>query len=667
MKNPLTAPSIPLVCLVATLYHTTAKSEETESQETKSEVERMSVSGTRVQKTEAEEVSKIEIRAEEAELVAPSGDVAQVPKLFPGTVARPQDSEVSIRGSDKNDTLYFIDDLQAPNLFEPISGTSVIPSKAIDTLTFVPGNFDSEYGNSTAGVIKLETRGEAIVEPYSEFRLNTPIYVSAYHEQALGQNSSMIASARKSILEPFVNAAPLDEGTVLLPYFQDAYLQHFYGDDKISIKSRYVHSRSGAEVKVFTDRSQETDGTSEFNFANGYDLFGFDIQTSIGSANVEVDPYFSSSGTEFSVGDIFFNIDVNTITVPIRSQIQLADRINLYLGVQTIYRDFVLDAQVPDTTQQGPFSDPETAPKIALNVDASQREDAAWASFEFGVGRFILTPSFRLFSQTNIDKGGVDPRFVGRVFLTDTQTAKFGVGRYSQSPGPEQLDPDYGNENLGWIRSTHYSVGLESIVSNYWTSDFQIFYKEWDDDILDDPVNRFIADTTRNSQGLEWFFRYGDGSDLFGWLSYTYSETKEIRGEGAKEIFSDTDSTHVLHLVANYKLSPTFQLGGRFKHQTGYVYTPIDTVWYQANVDTYLPEENPELVNSERVPDTTSVSVFAQQTFEYTSWDLVLRYGFEEYQFRKSSPNIQYNYDYTKKEYTAGLPVIPFIEVRAIL
>ena len=49
---------------------------------TEEKIERMSVTGSRIQKTGADEVSKIEISREEAELVAPSGDVAQVPNCF---------------------------------------------------------------------------------------------------------------------------------------------------------------------------------------------------------------------------------------------------------------------------------------------------------------------------------------------------------------------------------------------------------------------------------------------------------------------------------------------------------------------------------------------------------------------------------------------------------
>ena len=630
------------------------------------QVERIPVTGTRLQKTEAEEATKIEISGEQAGLVAPGGDIAQVPKLFPGTLARPLESEVSIRGSENGDTLYYIDDLQAPNLFEPISGTSVVPNKAIDNLKYSAGNFDSEYGNASGGVIKLSTRDEDILDPYTELRLNVPIYTSAYHEQALGDDSTMILSMRKSLLEAFVPLVMQEEGQVIVPYFQDAYLQHFYGGDDLSVKTRYVHNRSGAEVKVFTDRSLSTDGTSSINFATGYDLFGSDIVYSLSSTNLELSPYISNSFTEFTIGTIFFNIKVNTFTLPVRTQLELSENFNLFLGLEAVWRDFKLDALVPNTTSQGTFADPENAPKVALDVDGTQQEYAGWASLEMAFGDLTLTPGIRGYRQSNLD-ADIDPRLLVRYRLSDFNTTKFAVGRYSSAPGPEQLDESFGNPSLSWIRSLHYTAGLESSFFNYWTSDIQIYYKEWANDILDDDVEKFLPDTTRESKGLEWFLRYDNDARLFGWLSYTYSDTKEKRGKDAIEVSSDNDVTHILHLVANYKLSDTFQFGSRLKHQTGYVFTPIEQVWYQTNTDTYQPIENPSLVNSSRVPDTTTLSLFAQQEWKYESWELVTRYGFEDYQFTESSPDIEYNYDYSKKQFTTGLPVIPFIELRAIL
>ncbi len=631
------------------------------------EMERIQVTGSRIQKTNADEVSRIEISREEAELVAPNGDVAQVPKLFPGTLAKPQDSEVSIRGSSKDDALYYIDDLQAPDLFEPISGTSIVPTRAISSLTYYPGNFDAEYGNSTAGVIKLETRGGDIIKPYSEFRLNVPIYFSAYNEQELSEDSTMILSLRKSTLEPVVKAFVQEDGQVLLPYFQDAYLQHYIAGDDYSVKTRFIHSLSGAEVKVYSNRSTETDGTSEFNFERSFNLLGADIELGWWDLNIEIDPYLTTSSSEFTFNDIFFKLSVDSLTVPVRKQVEVARNLNIFLGFETEFVNFELDALIPDRTEQSEFNDPENSQKINLDVSGKLQSKAIWGSVEYGWGGLLLTPSIRVYSQSNNKKNGFDPRFGARWRLDRNNTFKLGIGQYTSSPKPEELSSEYGNPELLWIRSLHYTLGWETAVLSNWMSDLQLFYKKWRDDVRNSTDERFRSDTTRRAKGLEWFFRYADGGPWFGWLSYTLSDVRENRGRNSKEIFSENHSPHVMHVVANYKLSDTLQIGGRFKHQTGYVYTPIDKVWYYTNTDTYQPIEDPEKINSKRVPDLTSISMFIQKEWKYTSWNLVSRFGLEEYQFRKSSPNIEYNYDYSKKEYTAGLPVIPYIELRAIL
>ena len=650
-----------------------AKEKTTKKKQEAGTIEVLPVTGSRLNKTQSQDVTKIEIDRGEAELVAPSGDVAQVVKLFPGTIARPQDSEVSVRGSRSNDTLYLVDDLQAPNIFDPISGTSVIPSKAISSILFYPGNFSAEYGGITGGVVKLETRDEDIIEPYAEFRLNMPIYTSAYYENEVALDHSVIFSARKSILEPFVKKAVTEPGQFIVPYFQDVYLQHYTAGDDVTVKTRYLHSLSGAKLRIYNERATESDGTIAFDFENRYDLFGVDITKRLGDLNFEFAPYATKRSTEFSVTDTFFEIKTDLLVLPVRTQVNVSSSLDLFFGVQAAMADFSLNAKIPSRFGEGAFSDPENSKIVNLDVSTYYKEYAGWAAAEFAVGDALLTPSVRVFQQNNMKEGGLDPRFAARYAINPSQVVKFGIGQYSSPPQPEQIAPGFGNEDLSYIKSNHYTLGWESRPGSRWNHDIQLFYKTWDDDVFDDPnvvdnpKQRFRAETERKSQGFELFSKYSDDSGLFGWVSYTYSVTKEKRGKGAKEILSDTDSTHILHLVANYKLSPTFQIGSRLKHQTGYVYTPIDTVFYQTNTDTYSAQENPSLINSQRVPDTTTFSLFAQKDIPYDHWNLVVRFGFEEYQFNDSSPNITYNYDYSKKKYATGLPVIPFVELRAIL
>lgn len=631
--------------------------------------ESITVKGKRIREIKAQEASQIDVLKEEAELVAPSGDVAQVPKLLPGAFTRPNESEVSVRGSDKEDSLYLIDDLEVPNLFEPITGTSVVPSKAIRSLSFTPGNFDAAYGDASGGVITLRTRTTEIREPYSEFRLNLPIYSSAYHERPLGEGGTMIASVRKSTLEPFVRLATKDNEDVelLVPYFDDAYLQYHKTLDSSSYRVRYIHSKSGAKAEVYNDNAQDTSGTSKFNFETSYDLVGFNYEKNGQGVDWDLNPYLVKSQSAFSTSGNFFNIQVQSISVPLRARFNVSENFTLFSGVQVTYTDYDLRLRLPDTIATEGFDDSENAPRIKISIDSQLRKDAGWLSGAWEYGPLLISPSVRVFRQSTIDEASFDPRLSVQYNFGLFESVRFGYGSYSTAPSPEKLAAPYGNPKLPWTRSLHASVGWETRIFDQWSSDVQVYRKDWRDIPREDAVERFRPDTERWSQGLEWFLRLPDDGELFGWLSYTYSMTREDRGAKSKNIPSDTDVAHIVQLVGNYRLSDSWQLGGRAKYQSGYVYTPVGTVWYQAATDTYAPEEDPALINSKRVPDTGSFSLFAQKESEFTGWTLVTRFGFEEYQFNRSSPNFSYNYDYTEKEFSRGIPVIPFVELRAIL
>lgn len=649
------------VCVDTQSMAQNSANEETES----SNVESLSVTGSKVQKTEADDISKIEIPREEAELIAPNGDVAQVPKLLPGTLARPAEAEVSVRGSDSRDSLYYIDDISVPRLFEPISGTSVVPNRAISSLSFYPGNFDSEWGNSTGGVIKLETRGADIIEPFSDVRIKLPTYFSLYHEQDTSEEGSIIVSFRKSTLEYLFDAIAdeIIEGAVLVPSFQDAFVQHYFGGDDFSLKTRYIHSRSAVEAKLPSDEAADQSGYSAFNFDNGYDLMGIEYKSYLAGLAYETSPYFTNNMTKVKVSDLLFDLEGNELTVPIRTQVELTEKSNLYLGAEYKLIDYYIELSLPDTIAADNAEDPSSVDNIRIATPVQSSEVAAWATYEHVIGPWLVSPSVRVFDSSAISQGGIDPRFIAKYRAGDNDVIKFGAGKYSASPTVEKLAETFGNPDLPWIESTHYTLGWDSQLQGSWSNSIQIFYKNWVNETSEDPVKRFLPDTTKTSKGLEWFLRFSDGGPTFGWLAYTYSDTK-FKKEGNPELPDPNDVTHILNIVANHKLSDTFQIGGRVKYQTGYPTTPVGNVFYQAATDEYYPEVDDSLIFTERVPDTIALTAFAENGFKFENWDMTLRYGVEEYQVNKSSPDIVYNYDYSRLDYAAGIPAIPFIELR---
>ena len=439
------------------------------------EVEIMTVTGSRVQKTEVEDISKIEIPAEEAKLVAPNGDIAQIPKLLPGTLSRPAEPEVSIRGSDSRESLYYIDDIKVPFLFEPISGTSIVPNRAISSVAFYPGNFDSEWGNSTGGVIRLETRGEDIIESVTEIALKIPTYLTLYHESDLSDDSSMVLSFRKSSLEYLFAALPEDafQEVVLVPSFQDAYLQHFYGGDTYSVKSRVIHARTNIKATFPDDEASDNSNFSQFDLDFGYDLVGVDFKTSVATIPIEFAPFYVYSDQTINGPTFSFDIRGGTLTLPLRAQFELSNTSNLFFGAEYELLDFKVTLNVPDTVAADNAEDPSSVENIFIDTTSKPRIFSTWLSYEQIIGNWLLAPSARLYTNSLLKKDQIDPRFIGKYRLSQKDTITFGVGKYSAAPSIQQLSPEFGNPDLPWINSVHYTVGWDATILGRFTNIFK--------------------------------------------------------------------------------------------------------------------------------------------------------------------------------------------------
>jgi hypothetical protein len=344
-------------------------------------------------------------------------------------------------------------------------------------------------------------------------------------------------------------------------------------------------------------------------------------------------------------------------------QFEISNTSNLFYGAELELLDFKVTLDVPNTTEANNAEDPRTVENTFIDTVSRPKIFSTWLSYEQVIGNLLLAPSARFTSNSLIKEDIIDPRLIGKYRLGPKDTITFGAGQYSVAPPIQELTAEFGNPDLPWIKSKHYTLGWDATILGQFTNILQAFYKEWENITTDNQEENFVANTKKFSQGLEWFLRYSDGGPTFGWIAYTFSITRK-QIDGFDEVPDENDITHNLNLVANWKVTDSFLVGSRLRYQTGYPYTPVETAVYQAVTDEYFPEEDPNLFNTGRVPDTLSLSLFAQNQFLYDSWILTLRYGVEDYQVFESSPNVVYNYDYSEQGFAMGIPVIPFIEVR---
>jgi outer membrane receptor protein involved in Fe transport len=153
------------------------------------------------------------------------GDVVRTLTAMPGVVNTqlPQGySGVVIRGASPQDSKVLVDDFEIPILFHPFGFRAVVPTEAIQSLTFIPGGFDVAYGRASSGIVLLTTR------PGSDDR-STQAEVSLVDggivaQGPLGKKTRYMAALRRSFIDfilPLVIPDSVDLSLTTVPQYWD--------------------------------------------------------------------------------------------------------------------------------------------------------------------------------------------------------------------------------------------------------------------------------------------------------------------------------------------------------------------------------------------------------------------------------------------------------------
>ena len=80
--------------------------------------------------------------------------VANVDPFTPGQFV----AGLILRGMAAEDSMYFVNGIELPILYHFFGIQSILPSEMIDSIEFIPGGFDVQYGRSTGGIINIHVR-----------------------------------------------------------------------------------------------------------------------------------------------------------------------------------------------------------------------------------------------------------------------------------------------------------------------------------------------------------------------------------------------------------------------------------------------------------------------------------------------------------------------------
>lgn len=612
-------------------------------------------------------ISKKVISAEEAARVAPGGDPGQVTKLLPGVTTKPGRSDVTIRGSKSSDSAYYLDDIKVPFVYHAIGSLSVLPANSIDDVEFSAGGFGPEYGDATGGVVVLRSKTEIPEKPKTRFTLNLPLYSGIYHERPLSENSGILVGVRRSYLELILpRVLPKDSGVTVVPYFRDYQGIYTYKTDDGHYKLSLLASRDGLRATSPADSSIDESGNANFAIGTYFGAIALERMKKLSDGwTLTTTPQLVYTDVNFNINDLKFRVRGHRFRVPVELTKRISSDERLYAGADFEYLPFIATFYLPKFNRDDPFYDPEEAPRVAGEESGIQTSVASWLARDIKIPNgAIVTPGIRVFHFNATNRTSADPRIQYRQDVGNGHNLKAAIGQYSQYPENAEPSKKLGNPKLQFPKAYHYILGLETKWNDRWDSDLQIFFKDVRQVIRSDAVTNYNNDGRLESYGFETFVRRALTERWFGWLSYTWSKTREKKDDTSDWYVSENDQTHVLNVAGSYRLSATWDLGGRLGYHTGDAYTSkLGDAVYNANLDKYQSRAQ-NAQNAARLPDFNEISLYSGHDILFNEWKSTIRWGIEYFWFQRQVYGTRVNYDYTKEEYFKGIPPIPYIEVR---
>jgi outer membrane receptor protein involved in Fe transport len=164
--------------------------------------------------------------------------------------------------------------------------------------------------------------------------------------------------------------------------------------------------------------------------------------------------------------------------------------------------------------------------------------------------------------------------------------------------------------------------------------------------------------------GLEVLLRYKPDEHFFGWIAYTLSRSEVKPSPGDPWQLFDYDQTHILTILASYKLPKDWQIGLRFRYVTGDPYTPLVGSYADFDSGSYTPI-SAYPTNRARLPSFNQLDLRVDKTWTFKVFKLTTYLDLQNVYNQQNPEAAYYNYIYSKMGIVAGLPILPILGVKA--
>lgn len=526
-------------------------------------------------------------------------------------------NDIIIRGGAPNETVYYLDEIEIPNINHfSTQGSAggpqgMINISFIDEVTLSTSAFGVEYDNPLSGVLQFNQKNGNPREISGNFRFgasDSAITVEGPLSKEENNNTTFIFSARKSYLQflfkliglpirpdywdfqgkinhkideynsiNIVGLGAIDDFSVEAPEDFDFTQQSFLEQVPIikqnsttigaswirkfkETKGQFVLALSTNKLKNIFSRYDDNENLEGIYFRN--DSHEWETKLRAKTTNYLKD-WKITWGGNIQYSDYYNN------TTDYYNQIEYLTKINFYKyglfgSVSKSFIDSKLDVSIGIRTDEDNFS---TGSKLIDNL--SPRVSTSYA----------LTKDRRLKWNTSI----------GTYFKIPTYTVL----------GFRNLTGNFTNQNAKYTKSNHYVTGFDYSIGNASKISIEGFIKRY----FDFPVSILDGVSLANkgadfevlgnedivtigegrTKGIEFLFQQKLTRNFYGIFSYTFfkSEFTDINGDYLPSVW---DSKHLSSFSGGYKLKRNWEISSRWRFAGKTPYVPYDL---EASLNNY--------------------------------------------------------------------------------
>ncbi|QTH63726.1 hypothetical protein J1N51_13555 [Psychrosphaera ytuae] len=654
-----------------------------------------------------EPTSKIEkirvIGAKDAGLELSSEKILKVPgagndpikaiESLPGVVLA-RGFAPAVRGSSPNDMYYQSDDVPVGNVFHLDSFSTFHPN-LIQSFELKTGAWEAEFYDAIGGVIDTRLREPEAIEPRFIFDLSF-LRTGLLYESKVGDDSAMYFAVRQSLVHLYIENILEDEEDFSFDQapinndYQFKFVTAINDDNKLTVQA----TGSNDEVALlFDDNSDEVLKNPDLRGEIGADQY-YHNQSLIWTNYSEYGETKTILNRLERSGDIVIGqiLDLDATTTDYLFKVKNNQEINqgeLFVGAE--WRRQNVDYAV--TGKQQPCNNEfEICPPTYYSDSTFEQSSidinftALYADYDWDVTEDWTAKLGVVYSHNDYtDESFIEPRATIRWQVSNDYRIKLAAGQHHQwFRQYKYLSETFGAKELELVTSDHYVAGLEYVGDSDWAWRLETYYKEMDKLIVSNPAQQsnslseqgmsgsapnYLNAGVGDAYGVEFLLNKAISNKWYGWVSIAYSHTERYNPITGKEFDFEYDLPWIVNMVANYEYNERWQIGGRWRLQSGALTTPIVGADAVYPLDSNgQPDQSQDAIfydpiegefNSERLDYFHRLDVrvdyktewFGKQTNVY--FEVLNVYG------QKSVEGYEYNADYTEREEEYQFPESP--------